>query len=223
MENLKPTFYIDSDSEQVSTFADKVCTELSRDNQTEITKALFNFIRDEFSYYPFQIDLRKEALKASSQLTKKHGYCVSKAILLVACLRYKKIPARLCFFNVKNHLGTGKLEQALNTDLIVFHGGSEVYLNQKWIKLVPAFDKNLCEKLGVEVLKFDGENDAIFQEYNSSDESDANKQKYMEYIHNYGSFSDFPYELAKTELQKYYPEAFDETVPAEKRVLFARW
>ena len=219
-EYLQSHKYIDSDHQNVIAYAKQVVGKET--NPTKQIQLLFNHIRDAYSYYPFEMDLRHEALTASAQMAKPTGYCVTKALLLSACARVLGVPARVCFFIVKNHLGTGKLESALETDLIVFHGSSEVYLKDKWIKLVPAFDKKLCDKLGVNTIEFDGENDAIFQEY-QPESGKVSEKTYMEYIKDYGSFEDFPYDLAKSDLMKYYPSAFDQKVPVEKRILFKHW
>lgn len=218
---IQSSEFIDSDNKLIVQFAKEIVG--TETDPTLVIKKLFEEIRDKYSYHPFQMDMRRESLKASWQVNQKTGYCVSKALLLSACARTMKIPARVCFFVVKNHLGTGKLEEALKTDLIVFHGSSEAYLNNKWIKLVPAFDKSLCEKLGVSVTEFDGINDAIFQEYRPENGNQADEKQYMEYVKEYGSFHDFPYELARSELMAYYPDAFDKSVPVEKRVLFKYW
>lgn len=220
-EFLKATKYIDSDNSKILEYAKNIIAE--EEVQVKQVQLLFNHIRDEFSYYPFEMDLRHDELKASAQIGKPTGYCVTKAMLLSACARALNIPARVCFFVVRNHLGTGKLEEALETDLIVFHGSSEVYLNEKWIKLVPAFDSRLCKKLGVSVIEFDGENDAIFQEFQPESGDRVNEKTYMEYVKEYGSFEDFPYDLALSELKKYYPSAFDESIPPDKRILFKYW
>ncbi len=43
----------------------------------------------------------KSSIKASAVLARGEGYCVAKAVLLAACLRSQKIPARLGFADVK--------------------------------------------------------------------------------------------------------------------------
>lgn len=218
-EYLESADFIDSDHPAVMAYANEVIG--NEQSASQQIKLLFDKIRDQFAYLPFAMDLRAPALKASHQLSQPTGYCVTKALLLSACARAIGVPARVCFFNVRNHLGTGKLEEVLKTDLIVFHGSSEVYLNGKWLKLVPAFDQPLCERLGVSVIEFDGKNDAIFQQYKRGTELSAGQ--FMEYVKEYGSFADFPYQLARVELEKYYPSAFDQSVPIDQRVLFKHW
>ena len=216
-EFLKPTFVLDSDHPKVRARAE----EITKGKRTDIEKAvaLYDRVRDDYAYDPFRIDLRLKSLPASLSLEKKTGYCVGKAILYTAFCRAVGLPSRLQFFIVRNHLGTGRLEKAYGTDLIVFHGGSQVHVGGKWLKVVPAFDKEICKRLGVTPLEFDGKQDSIFQEY----VDEAGTKKFMEYVHDYGTFADFPAELAMQELRKYYPSAFDRSVPIEKRVAFLDW
>ncbi len=214
-EYLRETYFIDFNDKAVQGFLVDLDKSLSITGQCVF---LYNKVRDGFKYYPYRMDVRKPAMKASYQVNQVTGYCTQKAILLTALYRAINVPARLQFFIVRNHLGTGKLETALKTDKIVFHAGLQVFLNQKWIKLSPAFDLALCTKLKVAPLNFNGKNDAIFQEFNSSD-----NKTYMEYVHDYGDFSDFPYEFAMRELTKYYPHVFDEAIPIEERIVFKYW
>jgi len=167
---------------------------------------LYHAIRDGWRYDPYRIDLRPEAMKASALLTRDHGYCIEKANLLAAAARSLGIPARLGFANVKNHIGTEKLEKLLKTNLMVFHGFTELYLNGKWVKATPAFNKQLCKKLSVKPLDFNGRDDSIFQQYA------ADGSRFMEYVHNYGHFADVPRDLFIQELRKYYPHVFEKTV-----------
>jgi hypothetical protein len=109
------------------------------------------------------------------------------------------IPSRLSFYIVRNHIATERLAQALERDYLVFHGAAELFLDGRWLKTTPAFNRRLCEFLGVDPIEFDGTNDAIFQEY------DREGNVFMEYLHEYGAFDDMPYEMFLDELDKHYP------------------
>ena len=76
-----------------------------------------------------------------------YGYCVSKAVLLAAAGRAVGIPTRLGFADVKNHLSSEKLKQAMQSDVFSWHGYTEFYLDNKWVKATPAFNKLLCDKI----------------------------------------------------------------------------
>ena len=76
---------------------------------------------------------------------------------------------------------------------------AEIYLNQRWIKLTPAFNIELCQKLSVNVLEFNGAEDAVFQE------CDLSPGGFMEYLHDHGSFAALPFERMVETFFEYYP------------------
>ena len=118
---------------------------------------------------------------------------------IAACARAVEIPSRLHFVNVRNHIGTEKLERYLGTDLLVFHGYTEMYLEEKWVASTPAFNRELCEHLGVAPMEWDGRHDSIFQEY------DRVRGRFMEYVHDYGTFPDIPFDQMVAEWDQHYP------------------
>ncbi len=213
-EFLEPGRYVDSDHPGIVELARNIVG--SQTDNTQKAILLYKYVRDSYFYDPYKIDLREEAMKASHLLTRKHGYCGEKACLLAALGRAVNIPSRLGFARVTNHIGTARLEEFLQSNELVFHGYTEFFLNEKWVKCTPAFNAGLCEKLGVEVMEFDGLTDSIFQEY------DREGGKYMEYTHVYGSYADIPKQLMMGELRKYYPHIFEteEKVAEEAYFIF---
>lgn len=201
---LKAGIYTDSDHPAVIAYA-KDKTE-GIETKKEQVMALYYAIRDGFKYSPYHIVLKPYAMKASYLLTKDYGHCIEKSNLFVACVRSLGIPSRLAYANVKNHLGTTDLEAVLKTDVLVFHGYAEIFLNSKWIKATPVFNAALCDKLGVEPLDFDAENDAVFQE------SDKKGNPFMEYTEDHGTFSDVPLEAIIVGMKTHYPHFFENKV-----------
>lgn len=198
---FKPTYFLDFDNADVQAFAEANSSKEQTHKQNAIQ--LYYAVRDGFRYNPFVLDLRKEGLKASKLLTKNDGYCIEKAVLLTAVGRYVGIPSRLSFYIVANHIATGRIEKVLRTNKLVFHGATEFYLDDKWLKVTPAFDERLCKHLGVATLEFDGTEDSIFQAF------DNNGNVFMKYLHSYGDFDDMPYDLAISEFTKHYPHIFE--------------
>lgn len=207
-ENLKlylqPTRFIDSDSPEVIKYARRHTNE--KDTPVEKAIKLYYAVRDGFRYNPYYIDLSPDVFKASLMIKKESGYCTEKANLLSAACRALGIPARLAFANVRNHIAVEKLTNILKTDVMVFHGYSELYLDGKWVKATPAFNRLLCEKLNVAPLEFNGLEDSVFQQFNEKG------GYYMEYLHNYGHFADMPHELFVNELRKYYSHLFTDNI-----------
>jgi len=205
---------MDSDNQTVIDYGYKIAGDLQ--DPTQIAVELYYAIRDGFQYNPYKLDLSNEGMKASNLLTRNYGYCIEKANLLGACARVFKIPSRLGFANVKNHIGTNRFRKILKTDVLVFHGYTELYLKSKWVKATPAFNKELCDKLNVAPLEFDGENDSIFQEYNRKG------GKFMEYLHDYGTFDDIPYQLFISELELHYPHMFQKHKNDREKIILIR-
>jgi transglutaminase-like putative cysteine protease len=199
---LQPTHFIDSDSPEVIKFAKSV----SRGETTDIGKAikLYYAVRDGIYYDPYRIDLNPTALKASAVLARKFGFCVPKAILLAALARAEGIPSRLGFADVKNHLSTSRLKQLIKTDVFVYHGYTELFLGNKWVKATPAFNLSLCERFEVSPLEFDGRIDSIFHEFSRKG------NRHMEYLHDHGHFADLPYSQIVEAFKKHYPILFSE-------------
>jgi hypothetical protein len=90
------------------------------------------------------------------------------------------------FADVRNHLATKQLIDFLGSALFVYHGFVEFYLEGRWVKATPAFNRGLCLKHKVPPLEFNGRDDSIFQPYNSEN------QKFMEYVKFYGVYEDIP-------------------------------
>jgi len=197
---LIPNFFVDSDHPAVVAYAHEHADDSS--DSTENAVRLYYAIRDGFRYNPWRIKTIPEAFKASDLLSRPRdegGHCIDKANLLAACARVMGIPSRLHFANVRNHIGAEAFEKVLGTDLLVFHGYSELYLDGSWVAATPAFNKELCDHLGVDPLEFDGKHSSVFQQF------DKRGGLFMEYIHDYGVFAELPFKLMIAEWEKYYP------------------
>lgn len=197
---LNPTAHIDSDSEAVVSYVNRITSGLSSEKEKAL--AIFSSVRDDVLYDPYYYDLSPEGMRASSILLKGRGYCVAKALVFTAAARAAGIPARLGFADVKNHLSTQRLRELMGTDLFVYHGYSEIFLGGRWIKVTPTFNASLCEKFGVHPLEFDGENDCLFHPF------DPEGRKHMEYVLDRGPYDDIPVDEIITASLAAYPTLF---------------
>lgn len=198
---LRPTRFIDFDHEIVKQFA--LANSPPEASQKQNTVSLYYAVRDKIDYSPWHLTMNPETISASQTIERGIGYCIEKSLILAACARFIGIPSRLGFSIVRNHISTKKFVEMLRTDKFVFHGYNEFFLDGKWVKCTPAFNKSLCEKFNTHPLEFDGEHDSIFQEFA------PDGKKYMEYLHEYGTFDDLPYDLFYSELKKHYPHLFE--------------
>ena len=182
---LLPTAIIDSDSQLIIEHTEKIIgTAVS--SAVEKAVKLYYAVRDGIWYDPYYPFYRAEHYRASNVLKSGRGYCVSKASLLCALGRACKIPSRIGFATVRNHLATRQLIEFLGTDLFVYHGFTEFYLDGKWVKATPAFNVELCRRHKVVPLEFNGREDSIFQPYS------LEKKQFMEYLADHGTYSDIP-------------------------------
>ncbi len=195
---LKPTSVINSDHPEVKSLAYEVAGRYSDPRKRAIE--IFYAVRDLIWYDPYTPFHKPEHYRASEVLRRKRAFCIPKAVLLCALARALGIPSRLCFFDVRNHLATKQLIEFMGTDIFVFHGVTEFFLDGKWVKATPAFNKELCELHRVPPVEFDGKNDAIFQAFN------LEKRKFMEYIRFRGTYEDLPLEEIVQAFKETYGE-----------------
>lgn len=193
---LRPGRFVDSDHPAVITFAAEHARGAS---PRERAVALYYAVRDRVRYNPFQNFLRDEAYRASACLEQGEGWCVPKAALLAACARAVGIPARVGYADVKNHLTSPALTERMGTDLFIFHGYADLWLEEQWVKATPAFNLGLCVKFRVKPLEFDGRHDSIFHPF------DADERRHMEYLRDRGSFADVPVAEIQQAFRECYP------------------
>ncbi|HSH70201.1 MAG TPA: transglutaminase-like domain-containing protein [Deferrisomatales bacterium] len=181
---LTPTAMLDSDHAAVRGFAARAVG--GSTEPVEQAVKLYYAVRDGIWYDPYSPFYLPEHYRASRVLEAGRGYCVQKAALLAAVGRAAAIPSRLSFATVKNHLATRQLLEYLDSDVFVYHGVVEMYLEGRWVKSTPAFNRELCNRHGVAPLEFDGRHDSVFQAYNEKHE------KFMEYLAFHGHYADVP-------------------------------
>jgi transglutaminase-like putative cysteine protease len=208
-EYLRPTKFFDYDHPEVAAFIDAAVEGVSSDIEKSVK--LFYAVRDSIRYDPYQMREEAEHYMASFALTHGASYCIPKANLLVACARRVGISAAIGLSDVTNHMCTERLHKVIGgTDLFPHHGYAVMYLDGEWIKAAPAFNIQLCEKFGVTPTEFDGQHDALLQEF------DKHGRKHMEYVSDNGIWSDFPYDRVHTDYVAFYPDTIFEDVARER-------
>lgn len=173
--------------------------------QTEIiekARALFYFVRDEVEYNIYVDKYLAEHFRASNILAKREGYCVQKAALLTALARAAGIPAGVGFAKLRNNLLPEKTLKWLGTDILPFHGYSELYIDRKWVKVTPAVDLRTCEKGRIVPVEFDGKNDALFNSRNQDG------VLHIEYLKFRGRYPDVPLNTLWDTVPRHYGRKF---------------
>jgi transglutaminase-like putative cysteine protease len=203
---LAPAPLIDSDHPAVVDYARRHAI---GGTDRERAAALYHAVRDDFRYDPYRIDLTPGGMRGSRVLELGHGWCVPKATLMAAACRAAGIPARLGFADVRNHLSTEKLRRSMGSDLFIWHGYTEVWLDGRWLKATPAFNLSLCEKFGLLPLEWDGTADSIYHPY------DRAGQRHMEYVRQRGSFDELPLAQIVADFAAYYPPELSRSPTAD--------
>jgi len=194
--HLRATPAIDADHPDVQAFARQ---HAQGANERERAVALTHAVRDGFRYDPYRIDLSPAGMRASTVLANGYGWCVPKATLLTAVARAAGIPARLGFADVRNHLSTERMRETMKTDLFIWHGYTELWIDGAWRKATPAFNLSLCEKFGLHPLDFDGVHDSIYHPF------DKAGNRHMEYVNERGAFDDLPLAQIVADFHTTYP------------------
>jgi len=200
-ENLKflaPTSIIDSNHRSVRDFA--IETIDGSKDPVEWAVKLYLAVRDSILYDPYSPFYLPEHFRASYVLKRGRSFCVPKASLLCALGRASGIPSRVGLADVRNHLATKQLIDFIGSNLFVYHGFVEFYLEGKWVKATPAFNSSLCRRHKVLPLEFNGREDSLFQAYN------MDNQKFMEYVKFYGIYTDVPVDDIVAGWKKAYGE-----------------
>jgi transglutaminase-like putative cysteine protease len=206
----EPNRFVDSDHPAVAAFA----AEHRQGSARDTAVALFYAVRERLRYTPWNVHFDAEHFTASSVLLRdpaEGGHCIDKALLLAGAARAAGVPSRMRYANVRNHIGTARLEQQLGTDLLVFHGWTELWLDGRWIGATPAFNAGLCQRLGVAPLEFDGVSDAVFQAF----DGDA---RFMEYVADHGAWDGVPMEAMLAAWEEHYPSVRERRWPKPEGV-----
>ncbi|MBA7518263.1 hypothetical protein ES705_10332 [subsurface metagenome] len=196
---LQPTEFFDFNKKFVREKAFEITEGL--ETEKEKAKALFYWVRDEIKYNMHAyIPSMKANFKASVTLRRKNGFCVSKSVLLSSFARAIGIPASIHLVDLINHKISQKIIDFMGTNVMHYHGYSELYLNNKWVKLTPSFDPKTAIKGGfIPMVEFDGENDAVFAVY------DNEGRLFGEYVMDRGIHADLPLEEIERVFEEKYP------------------
>lgn len=197
---LRATEFLDHRSVQVQGF---VRAAVSREHRTPADKAvaLYYAVRDGLFYEVYAADMSRAQLRASNIVEAGQGFCVQKSILYAACLRAVGIPSKLVVTEVRNHLASERLRRMVGGEVFV-HMLNSAYLNGKWVRATPVFNKVLCRLYGMRSLDFDGENDSTHHPF------DDGSSRSMEFVREHGEFEDLPYDWLLQLMRRKHPGMF---------------
>jgi len=184
---LRPTSILDCDNKTVKEFAEEASGNAL--DPVDVSVRLYYAVRDRIWYDPYYPFYLPEHYRASNIIKSRRGFCIPKAALLCALGRACGIPTRIGFANVRNHLATRQLLEYMGTDIFAYHGFTEFYLEGRWVRATPAFNRELCMRHNVAPLEFNGREDSIFHPYNNDN------KPFMEYVEYLGTYEDVPVDV----------------------------
>ncbi len=199
----QPTEFLDHDSPVVRRF---VHDALRDEDTTDVQRAvrLYYAVRDGLLYEVYGADLSRSGLRASAIISAGTGFCVHKSLVYAAALRAVGIPSRLIFGDVRNHLASDRLRRLVGGDVFCFHSLTSVFLEGRWLKATPVFNKLLCRLYRIAPLDFDGAADSMYHPF------DQDGRRHMEFLHMHGEFDDFPYSTVINGLRTAHPRLFEQ-------------
>jgi transglutaminase-like putative cysteine protease len=193
-EYLRATAAIEVDHPQVRAKARELAAGAASARDRALR--LFAFVRDQIPYNLFMISMHPDDFRASFVLAAEKGYCVQKAVLLCALARAAGIPARLALARIRNHRVPPKIRERLGRDVFPGHGYNQFFLDGRWVSAAATFDAALCARVGVPVVAFDGQNDAMLPA------KALDGGPYIEYLERYGHFADLPLDFITARTSK---------------------
>jgi transglutaminase-like putative cysteine protease len=183
---LQPTPYIDCDAPSVKEKSLALVRGVSSPRDKAIR--LFYGVRDGIKYTIYGKRSLPEHFRASSILAAGEGYCVQKAILLVALARAASIPSRLRLAAIRSHIVPKELLEKRGSNLFPYHGYSDLFIEGVWVKATPTFDMVSSNDGGLMPVEFDGLHDALLPS------TTLDGRRHIEYVEDRGVFDDVPFD-----------------------------
>jgi len=194
---LQPTSYIDCDAGTVKEKSRALVLGIPAPRDKAVR--IFYAVRDGIKYTIYGKRSLPEHFRASSILAAGEGYCVQKAILLVALARAASIPARLRLAAIRSHLVPKELLDKRGTNLFPYHGYADLYVDGAWVMATPTFDIDSCTDGGLRPVEFDGQHDALLPS------TTLDGRPHIEYVEDRGFFEDVPFDtIMKASLRHKY-------------------
>lgn len=202
MENmevyLRATRDIDSDHPAITELSQRLTSHCSTAGEKAVS--LFGYVRDECHYNMYATTSEREAYRSSAILQSGQGWCLQKAILLASLGRAAGIPSRLIMVSIRNHKSPPEAVELMGGNVFFPHAYNHFFIDGRWVKAAATFDREICQRIEVPVVEFDGIHDAILPA------CDNNGQPYIDYLEEFGYFSDIPWAMILEKSHEIYGE-----------------
>ncbi|HDS15650.1 MAG TPA: transglutaminase family protein [Proteobacteria bacterium] len=198
---LRETAFLDFSDSRLRAQARKLTANLEK--PADQARALFFFVRDQITYNPYTSFKRPEDYRASVIMARGAGFCIPKASLFAALLRSCDIPAKFYFADIINHKAPPKIAEIMG-NFFAYHCYCGVFLENRWVKAAPTFNRELFLRIEVEPNDFDGRHDALLPG------TDRFGHPFVEYVKDRGEDHDIPFAQIMTTFSRIYgPETME--------------
>ncbi len=197
---LKVTETMDHDHPMIRSVVN--CISGERSSRRDVLTRLFYCVRDGCRYNMYKGSWDLKDYRASKVLQEGEGFCIQKSVLLAAMARAAGIPSRFILAAIRNHKTPPEVVRAMGNNLFFPHIYDEFYIENRWVKAAPTFDKYLCQRINAPTVEFSGEHDAILPPL------DFEGLLYVEYVEDFGTFEDIPWEFILQTLPRFYDENY---------------
>jgi transglutaminase-like putative cysteine protease len=210
-EACRATEFLDHTTAEVLEFTENAIAGAGS-TERDRAVALYYAVRDDIRYEIYGADMSRSGLRASNTARAGSGLCLHKSVLYAAAVRSLGIPCRLVLANVRNHLSSQRIRTLLGGDIFHHHCLVSVYLDDKWVRATPVFNRALCRIYRIAELDFDGTADAMFHPY------DTDGRRAMEFLYEHGMFDDLPYDRVVQDMRTAHPRLFANFDPSDRRL-----
>jgi transglutaminase-like putative cysteine protease len=199
LENLKPFLHSTKLINARHVDIRSKLLQLINDGDEPAIKAskLFYFMRDQIRY-AFYAGSDEDDYYASNILAKRKGFCTQKAILFCALARAAKIPAGIYFYDIVDYTLPDSVVELLRTKTLYRHGIVSLFLSGKWIKYDATLDSQLVQRNNLFPVEFSATEDCLM--FDKTKDS----RKHIEYVRDYGLYSDCTFDEISTWFKKHY-------------------
>jgi transglutaminase-like putative cysteine protease len=125
----RATAFLDADAPEVVRFAARHAG--SGDDRQRAVR-LYYAVRDSIRYDMTTFGLDPVQFNASKCLDADSTFCVPKAIAFAAAARSTRIPARLGFADVRNHLVSPRMAALIDDDVFRWHAYTSLMVDGRW-------------------------------------------------------------------------------------------
>ena len=196
---LGPSFFLDCDAAPIREKSGELTANIKEPRGKAIR--IFYFVRDDIRYNGFSPRPSDEDFKACHILARCEGYCVQKALLLVALALAAGIPARLRFAEIRILHTAKSIAEKRGSNVFPCHGLTYLYVEGHWVKATQSYDLGYCRKAGIAPVELDGKTDALLPL------STLDGRLNIEYIQDRGFFDDLPLDgIRKASVSWKYPK-----------------